>query len=476
MKLFSTHRIKLKQLRFYVIALLLLSSLSTTAQNIFRTTCQGNYSRLDSLLQKSPIDTLDNRGRSLLHWAVACKQEELFDYLVSNGIDIHLEDHDEETPLHLAVKFDRRLYFEKLLDLESDNDWTTNYGASLLGLAVLDHNTFMVKQLIDKGVDIDATNERGSTALEIANRLGAKDMIHVLDSLGADHKKVRTIELFGDFMGQTDPGLKPQIFANNFISTEESEFGSVFNKDNTEFFYAVDVDRNGKNEIRYSKLMGNKWSQPKTILAHETYGYNDPFLSPDEQRLYFISKRPLDGKGEMKDFDIWYVERLDNAWSEPINAGPHINSTANEYYISFTEDGTMYFSSNVNAPEEREWYDFDIYSSKYINGEFQKAVPLGKPVNTEDYEADVFVDPDEQYLIFCGTKAGGYGRGDLYISFKKEDGTWSKSVNMGDAINTKHHELCPFVTMDGKYLFYTSDQDIYWVSTKIFDKIRNRIK
>jgi leucyl-tRNA synthetase len=170
------------------------------------------------------------------------------------------------------------------------------------------------------------------------------------------------------------------------------------------------------------------------------------------------------------------VERLDDSWSEPINAGPNINSSANEYYISFTKDGSMYFSSNVNAPEEREWYDFDIYSSKYINGVFQKAVPVGKPVNTEEYEADVFVDPNEQYLIFCGTKAGGYGRGDLYISFKKEDGTWSKSVNMGNAINTKHHELCPFVTMDGKYLFYTSDQDIYWVSTKIFDQIRSRIK
>lgn len=103
------------------------------------------------------------------------------------------------------------------------------------------------------------------------------------------------------------------------------------------------------------------------------------------------------------------------------------------------------------------------------------------PIDTLDHRgrsllhwADVFVDPNEQYLIFCSTKAGGYGRGDLYVSFKKEDGTWSKSVNMGEEINTKHHELCPFVTMDEKYLFYTSDQDIYWVSTKIIDKIRER--
>lgn len=267
------------------------------------------------------------------------------------------------------------------------------------------------------------------------------------------------------YLKQKPPSIVPEIFAPDIISKKgEYEFGSVFNEDATEFFYGVTV--NGKEEIRYSKLIGNNWSEPEIILTHEQYGYNDPFLSPDENRLYFISRRALDGLGKPKDYDIWYVERVDNQWSDPINAGPNINSDTNEYYVSFTNDGTMYFSSNKIAS------NFDIYSSKFLNGEFQKAIPLSDSINTPDYEADVFIAPDESYIIFCGTRQDGLGRGDLYISFKNTDGTWSKSVNMGERINTKNHELCPFVSKDGKYLFYTSNQDIYWVSAEVLESYK----
>ena len=269
------------------------------------------------------------------------------------------------------------------------------------------------------------------------------------------------------YLGQKPPSLNPELFAPGLISKKgEYEFGSVFNRDATEFLYGVAI--NGKEEIRYSKLVGKKWSKPKVILIHNQYGYNDPFLSPDENRLYFISRRALDGLGKSKDYDIWYVERNNNQWSDPINAGPNINSNGNEYYVSFTNDGTMYFSSNKKGS------NFDIYASKYVKGEFQKAIQLSDSINTLAYEADVFIAPDESYIIFCATRKGGLGRGDLYISFKNTDGTWSKSVNMGDHINTKNHELCPFVSKDGKYLFYTSNQDIYWVSADILENYKKK--
>ena len=131
----------------------------------------------------------------------------------------------------------------------------------------------------------------------------------------------------------------------------------------------------------------------------------------------------------------------------------------------------MYFSSNKNNPEDKQ-YNFDIYSSKHIDGKFQKPVKLGETINTSNYEADVFVDPAESYLIFSAHRPGGLGRGDLYISFKNENGTWTKSMNMGEKINSENHELCPFVSKDGKYFFYTSNQDIYWVNSKIIDELK----
>ncbi len=272
------------------------------------------------------------------------------------------------------------------------------------------------------------------------------------------------------YLGQTPPGTTPEKFAPGLISKEtEYEFGSVFNADGTELYYAVNAD--GKEEIRYSLLVGDSWTQPEVILSHDRYGYNDPFLSPDEQRLYFISKRAKDGIGELSDYDIWYVERQGDGWSEPINPGPNINSSANEYYISFTNEGTMYFSSNKDAPADRG-FDYDIKYSTFIDGEFQEAVVLGDSINTDGYEADVFIDPEESYIIFAAGRSEGYGRGDLYISFKKPDGTWSASKNMGHPINTEGHELCPFVTKDGKYFFYTSNMDIYWVDAQVIQGMR----
>ncbi|MEM8968259.1 MAG: hypothetical protein AAGE93_17705 [Bacteroidota bacterium] len=271
------------------------------------------------------------------------------------------------------------------------------------------------------------------------------------------------------YLKQLPPGLTPEVFAPGFISQkDEFEFGSVFSEDGTEFYYGVDV--NGKSETRYTKLKDGQWTEPIKLFHHEQYGYNDPFLSPDEQQLYFISSQPLDGTGAKKDIDIWYAEKQTNGWSEPINPGEIINSDSNEYYISFTESGTLYFASNIRATQRG---DYDIYASHQVNGQFQAPQRLSDAVNTVNYEADVFVAYDESYLIFCSHRPGSFGRGDLYISFKQEDGSWTQAKNMGNAINTKNYEFCPFVTKDGKYFFYSSDRDIYWVSAKIIEQLRS---
>jgi hypothetical protein len=455
-------------MRIRLLFVLTISWWNSQSQTIHQAACEGNLQRLDSMLQYTDLHVPDERGRSLLHWAVGCNQREVVNDLIERGIEINREDNDGYSSLYVAIQFNRVALLDTLITLQQNNKWKSQYGASLLERAILDQNLSAVQKLINNGVDIEIRNTRGSSPLEIAKRIGAEEISKWLITQGADASKIRTFTMSNKYMGQPLPGLNRQMFAPDFISTEEHEFGSVFNAEGTEFYYAVDIIR--KPVIRYSKLTDGVWSAPETILSHEKYGYNDPFLSPDENRLYFISKRALDGMGDLKDHDIWYVERENDGWSEPINAGSNINSEGNEYYISFTKEGTMYFASNINTTEKEP--NHDIYYSRFINGEFQKAIRLGDAINTDNYEADVFVAPDESYLIFCSTRPGGLGRGDLYISFKNTDGTWSMAVNMGEAVNTEHHELCPFVTADGKHLMYTSDQDIYWISTEIINQIR----
>ena len=437
---------------------------------LFRAVCQGNLSKLDSLLLQESINVQDDRGRSLLHWAIGCQQKEVFHHLIQEGINVRIADHEGYTPMHVAIRFGNEAHFQALWHVIPNDPWVKAYGTSLLETAILAKHKGIVSQLLEKGVEVNQPNQRGSTPIEIAARINAPDIYDLLVSFGADENSIRKITPTGPYMGQPPPGKNPVLFAPNFISTEESEFGSVFNAAGTTFYFAVDVQ--GKSEIRYTKLVDDQWTTPRILLAHEKYGYNDPFLSNDESQLYFISKRAMDGVGQLKDVDIWYIQQEGEGWSEPIHAGPTINTTGNEYYISFTDAGTMYFSSNSKAPPAQKRTDYDIFYSKSIDGIFQNPVVLDSAINTPAYEADVFVAPDESYLIFCSTRENGFGQGDLYLSFKKTDGTWTTAINMGHAINTPYYEYCPFVTKDGKYLFYTSNQDIYWVSTSIINDLK----
>ncbi|SHF01451.1 Imidazolonepropionase [Arenibacter palladensis] len=274
------------------------------------------------------------------------------------------------------------------------------------------------------------------------------------------------------YFGQKTPSNEPEIFAPNIISKpNRHEFGCTISGDGNEFYFGV--DNNGVTEIHYTNLLEGVWSPPSKLFDSASISYNDPMLSSDEKRLYFISNRSLNEDITKDDMDIWYVERVNKQsnWSEPINLGLPINSPLNEYYASFTNDGTLYFASQdktLNAPN----YAYDINRSKYVNGKFVKPELLSESINTNRYEADVFIAPDESYMIFCSIRKIGKGQGDLYISFKDKDGKWGDAVNMGSTINTEKHELCPFVTKDGKYLFYSSNNDIYWVSTKILDNYR----
>ena len=119
----------------------------------------------------------------------------------------------------------------------------------------------------------------------------------------------------------------------------------------------------------------------------------------------------------------------------------------------------------------------DIYRSRLIDGKYQELENLGAPVNTEYPEVDPFISADESYLIFCTDKPGGFGGYDLYISFRKSDGSWTPPVNMGEGINTTGAEFRPGVSPDQKYFFFTSDRsgagEIYWVSTDIIQLLKS---
>jgi hypothetical protein len=101
---------------------------------------------------------------------------------------------------------------------------------------------------------------------------------------------------------------------------------------------------------------------------------------------------------------------------------------------------------------------------------------LGESINSEYAEGDVLIAPDESFIIVnCSGRPDTNGRSDLYISYKKEDGTWAELKNMGNKINSSGTDYCPMLTPDGKYFFYTrtdtGNGDIYWVDAQIIKEL-----
>ena len=59
-------------------------------------------------------------------------------------------------------------------------------------------------------------------------------------------------------------------------------------------------------------------------------------------------------------------------------------------------------------------------------------------------------------MIFKSGCPGGFGKTDLYVSFKRRDGAWGEPVNLGEEVNSSEDELEPRLSPDGRYLFFTS--------------------
>jgi Tol biopolymer transport system component len=271
------------------------------------------------------------------------------------------------------------------------------------------------------------------------------------------------------YLAQEPPGLTPSLFAPGVVSTKADELNCAFTPDGTELYFTEKVA--GRNTLMVMTLKGNAWSERAILGFSGHYPDVDPFVTADGKTLYFSSKRPLGGNGPPKDSDLWYVERTgENTWGDPIHAGALNIPGKDDYYTSITTDGTVYFSRFESQGNG------DIYRSRLDAEGYAAPERIGAPVSTKFNEHDPFVAPDESYLIFTSNRPGGYGRGDLYISFKKAGTEWTAPENMGESINSSGYDFCPMMSPDGRYLLFTryenGNGDIYWVDASVIEKQR----
>lgn len=252
-------------------------------------------------------------------------------------------------------------------------------------------------------------------------------LLSLLMMSSCSHSQNEFPVLEGPYLGQTPPGLTPEVFAPGIISTKDWEVGSVFTPDMNEFYFIREVEVEGKlkQEFVVFQNINDRWRE--SVLGPRI---GQAFFSPDGKTMH-LGKR--------------YKERTTAGWSERKNLGAPFEDIR-IMRLTTSSKGTYYFD------EAGTDGDGVIRYSRLVNGKREEPRPVSKEINTGTWNAHPFIAPDESYIIWDGRRDSGFGNSDIYISFREADGSWGAAINLGDKINTEAWEAAASVTPDGKYL------------------------
>lgn len=181
--------------------------------------------------------------------------------------------------------------------------------------------------------------------------------------------------------------------------------------------------------------------------------YSDyvPVLMPGDNAMLFTTRRPDKGR---KPVDANGAEQIRIA---RMQQGSWQNS---ELFLE-TQAKMPYHAVVSVAPHGKELYTFFAdkglhVSYKLQTGEWTQPEQLKAPFNQGPREPSLFVTDDGKFAFFSSDRNGGYGGLDLYVSYKKEDGSWSEALNLGPEVNTPYDEDAPFVDTATNTLYFSS--------------------
>jgi outer membrane protein OmpA-like peptidoglycan-associated protein len=99
----------------------------------------------------------------------------------------------------------------------------------------------------------------------------------------------------------------------------------------------------------------------------------------------------------------------------------------------------------------------DLYEAELKGDSWSKPERMNKNINTDYHESSACYSPDGKTVYFVTDRPdGGLGDRDIFYSQKDEKGKWGKAINIGPVLNTKYGEEGVFLHPDGKTLYFSS--------------------
>lgn len=187
-----------------------------------------------------------------------------------------------------------------------------------------------------------------------------------------------------------------------------------------------------------------------------------PFFSNDGRSL-LLTRRNDNGDEDL----LLARRRQTNAESWNVGRLGSFNTKQPEGMITLARDGERIFFTLCRNVEDGQG-GCDVYAGLWIDNRVQDVQPLEDYVNSGRWDSQAGISCDGRTLFFASTREGGLGGSDLYYCRMQEDGHWSRPRNLGAPVNSAGDEEAPFLSNDGQTLYFSStghpglgDQDIF---------------
>lgn len=238
----------------------------------------------------------------------------------------------------------------------------------------------------------------------------------------------------------------------NIVNTSDDQYiNQYYPAENKIIFTDFHADENFVSEDVYvSYLVGSFWTIPNLLLediaARDIGAAN---ISSDGNEIYFSTSSLPDAYGSC---DIYYITFSEGRWSAPRNINS-INTSNWESQPCVSADGKeLYF---VRGNKKLGTTDLFV-SYRDDNGSWSKAERLGPKINTDGNERSPFIHHDGKTLYFSSDKHPGMGGYDLFVSRRDANGEWSDPVNLGFPLNSPDDEMNLVVSNDAVKAFISS--------------------
>ncbi len=261
-----------------------------------------------------------------------------------------------------------------------------------------------------------------------------------------------------DYFGLKTPDSSIELFAPQIVSLENvKEKSLAISPLGDEVFYSGGKEW-PQTKIMHVKKVNNKWGKPEIFDFCTDCFATEPAFSPDGKYLFFSSSK---GETNLKNYSIWRMERVGTKWGKAQKIIDIPETNIWEFHPSAAKSGSVYFCRWDSVTQTGH-----IFRSAFVNGAYLNPEKTELSFGATSSDADPFIDPDEKFIITSSVGQKGKGGYDVYISHRKDDGSWLPPVNAGEKINTSGDEDSLDISPDGRFVFIYKRSDVYWVEAK----------